>query len=417
MTNKTIAQNLKIKDSLDKNQEKQVYKVLKKYWGYNSFLPLQKETISSILNDTDSLTVLSTGGGKSLCFQLPSLLKDGMAVVISPLISLMKDQVDDLQNMGIDSYYLNSSLSLKEQKSIMELIQKRKVKLLYISPERLENWGTLNLLSSIEISFFVIDEAHCISHWGHDFRKSYRNLKIIKERFKDIGLHAFTATATEKVQSDMIEQLNLISPNIYIGPVDRPNLVYQIIPRREILSQIIEVLEKHRNEAGIIYCLRRRDVDEISRELLNNGIDNLPYHAGMRDSTRRKVQEKFANGRVNIIVATIAFGMGIDRSDIRFVIHAGMPKSIEHYQQETGRAGRDGLSASCYMFYSDADYSLWSYFAEKSPNREVMMEKLDDIYSFCISPQCRHKMLSNYFGQNYPKKSCGACDYCCNLTY
>ena len=412
LSDKKISEYLKTKNIL-KNEE-QIYKTLRRYWGYSSFLPLQKEVILSILSGEDTLTVLSTGGGKSLCFQLPALLKKGMAVVVSPLISLMKDQVDGLQDIGIAACYLNSSLSPKQQRASVELILKGKIKLLYVSPERLENEETINLLNSVGVSFFVIDEAHCISHWGHDFRMSYRSLRIIKERFSAVNVHAFTATATQKVQSDIIEQLGLISPKVYIGPVDRPNLVYRVTPRKQILEQIIEVLEKHPNEAGIIYCLRRRDVESISESLKNRGINSVPYHAGMLDKDRRLAQDKFTNEEINIIVATIAFGMGIDRSNIRFIIHAGMPKSIEHYQQETGRAGRDGLSASCYMFYGGEDYRLWSFFAEQSSNRDVMMKKVNTIYNFCVQPQCRHKMLSNYFGQDYTKNSCGACDYCLN---
>ena len=395
-------------------REKQIYTVLRQYWGYTSFLPLQEKIILSILRDEDSLTVLATGGGKSLCFQLPALLKKGMAVVISPLISLMKDQVDDLQDMGIASCYLNSSLSLKQQRLSMELIRKNEIKLLYISPERLENEETIDLLNSVGISFFVIDEAHCISHWGHDFRTSYRNLRIIKERFNDVSTHAFTATATEKVQLDIIEQLDFINPKVYIGPVDRFNLTYRVMPRKQLLEQIEEVLEKHTNEAGIIYCLRRRDVDAISANLKSHGIDNVSYHAGIPNDERRVAQSKFTHGEANLIVATIAFGMGIDRSNIRFIIHAGMPKSIEHYQQETGRAGRDGLPSFCYMFYGGADYQLWSFFAEQSSNREIMMKKLSTVYNFCVQSQCRHKALVNYFSQDYKKHSCSACDFCLN---
>ncbi|NOX97709.1 MAG: DNA helicase RecQ [Nitrospirae bacterium] len=394
--------------------KEQIYAVLGQYWGYTSFLPLQEEAIRSMLEDEDSLTVLPTGGGKSLCFQLPALLKEGMAVVVSPLISLMKDQVDNLKDMGIAACCLNSSLSLAQQRAAIAEVRQGKIKLLYVSPERLQNEVTIDLLNSVGLSFFVIDEAHCISHWGHDFRANYRTLRMIKERFKSVSVHAFTATATKEVQRDILAQLKLSNPKVHLGGVDRPNLTYRVIPRKQVLKQIMGVLAKHDQEAGIIYCLRRKDVDAVSEDLKRLGIDNVGYHAGMPDADRHVAQEKFAREEVNIIVATIAFGMGIDRSNIRFIVHAGMPKSIEHYQQETGRAGRDGLPASCYMLYGGGDYRLWSFFAEESSEREVMLKKLSIIYNFCTRPQCRHKVLVNYFGQDYEKHSCDACDYCLN---
>ncbi|MCK4401266.1 DNA helicase RecQ [bacterium] len=398
---------------MSQNKE-QIYAALQRYWGYDSFLPLQEETVLSMTGNRDSLTVLHTGGGKSLCFQLPALLKDGMAVVVSPLISLMKDQVDNIKGMGISSCFLNSSLSFEQQRLVIERIRKEKIKLLYLSPEGLQNEGTINLLGSVRLSFFVIDEAHCISHWGHDFRESYRNLWMIKKNFESVNVHAFTATATKEVQLDIVEQLKLVDPKVNVGGVDRHNLTYRAIPRKQVLKQIMDVLARHTNEAGIIYCLRRRDVDSISEKLKKLGIDNCRYHAGMSNEDRHTAQEKFAHEETNIIVATIAFGMGIDRSNIRFIVHAGMPKSIEHYQQETGRAGRDSLPAFCYMFYGGGDYRLWSFFAEESSDREVMMAKLRAIYNFCSQPQCRHKVLVNYFGQDYGKASCNACDYCLN---
>ena len=388
--------------------------ILKKHWGYTSFLPLQEETIFSILAGRDTLTMLATGGGKSLCFQLPALLQDGMAVVISPLISLMKDQVDSLKDMDIPAECLNSSLPPEEQRSIVSQIQKGEVKLLYISPERLQKESTTQLLKAVPLSFFVIDEAHCISHWGHDFREDYRNLGIIKETFKPIAVHAFTATATEEVRRDILEQLRLENPQTHIGLVDRPNLTYRVRPRSHIIDQVTDLLKKHADEPGIIYCLRRDDVDTLSARLNELGFENLPYHAGLADDTRRLHQDRFAREEIDIMVATIAFGMGIDRSNIRFVIHTAMPKSIEHYHQETGRAGRDGLPAYCYMFYGGGDYLTWKSLLEDSPQKAVMLDKLQRLYHFCSQPHCRHKVLANYFGQDYEKASCEACDYCLN---
>ncbi len=391
-----------------------MYRLLEQYWGYDSFLPFQEDTIFSILKGHDSLTVLPTGGGKSLCFQLPALLEKGLAVVISPLISLMKDQVDGLNDMGIPAAYLNSSLSIVKQRTVIEDINTGSIRLLYLSPERLQNELTLDLLRKVGVDFFVIDEAHCISHWGHDFRAEYRSLGIIKGMFKSASVHSFTATATKEVQIDILRQLGLDNPIVHIGTVDRTNLTYRVMQRQQIVKQVTEVLDKHSGEPGVIYCLRRKDVDNLSKTLNKLGYENVSYHAGMPDKQRQANQEKFVSESVNIIVATVAFGMGIDRSNIRFVIHEGMPKSIEHYQQQTGRAGRDGLPAFCYMFYSGSDYQLWSFFAKKSSENKTMLHKLGLMYDFCAQPQCRHKVLVNYFDQQYSKDGCNACDYCLN---
>jgi ATP-dependent DNA helicase RecQ len=390
----------------------EMYACLKRYWGYTQFRPWQENTILAILDEQETLTILPTGGGKSLCFQLPALLKEGMAVVISPLISLMKDQVDGLKDMGIAADCLNSSQTASQQRQVIERIRDGQVKLLYISPERLQTEETVELLRSTALSFFVIDEAHCISHWGHDFRDEYRHLGNIKNNFPGINIHAFTATATEEVQKDIVGQLRFVSPRINIASVDRPNLAYRVFPRQTIISQLTEVLEKHNKEAGIIYCLRRKDVDDISKKLNKLGYKNLPYHAGLTDEERHENQERFIQEEVNIIVATVAFGMGIDRSDIRFVIHAAMPKSIEHYHQETGRAGRDGLPSYCYMFYGGGDFRVWEFFTKQSANRQVMLDKLRIMYNFCTQPQCRHKVFVQYFGQEYQETACQACDYC-----
>jgi ATP-dependent DNA helicase RecQ len=286
------------------------------------------------------------------------------------------------------------------------------VKLLYIAPERLQKRETIELLESVGISFFVIDEAHCISHWGHDFRTDYRNLGKIKEIFPKAKIHAFTATATKRVQRDIVEQLRLEEADLHIGHVDRENLTFRVYPRTNMLTQIIETLRKHENEPGIIYCLRRKDVDTVSAKLNARGYRTLPYHAGLPDKTRHDNQDMFAREEVDIIVATVAFGMGIDRSNIRFIIHAAMPKSIEHYQQETGRAGRDGLPSNCYMMYGGMDYRTWRYFIDQTARKQVAMDKLNAMYNFCSRPQCRHKVLVKYFGQDYEKGNCGACDYC-----
>jgi ATP-dependent DNA helicase RecQ len=390
-----------------------ILQTLTHYWGYTSFRPFQEEVILSILNQRDTLTILPTGGGKSVCFQVPALVADGMAVVISPLISLMKDQVDYLKDMGIAAECLNSSLGVKAQRAVTEKIVAGDVKLLYISPERLLMPETLSLLKCVTLSFFVIDEAHCISHWGHDFREEYRQMHCIKREFPGARIHAFTATATQEVQRDIVTQLQLEKPCLYVGNVDRPNLSYRVLPRMgNVVAQIADVIDKHAGEPGIVYCLRRVDVDEISRKLKALGYENLPYHAGLPDADRRKNQEAFSSESVNLIVATIAFGMGVDRSNIRYVVHAAMPKSIEHYQQETGRAGRDGLPASCYLFYSGADYRTWEYMLRDSSEREVMMAKLGAMYNFCVRPECRHRFLVRYFGQVYSPDQCGACDFC-----
>ncbi len=390
----------------------EMFACLKRYWGYTQFRPWQEDTILAILDERETLTILPTGGGKSLCFQLPALLKEGMAVVISPLISLMKDQVDGLKDMGILAECLNSSQTVSQQRAVIERISENQVKLLYISPERLQTEETMELLRSAALSFFVIDEAHCISHWGHDFRDEYRQLGAIKDNFPGINIHAFTATATKEVQEDILAQLRFVHPKINIASVDRPNLAYRVMPRQSIIPQLTEVLKKHSKEAGIIYCLRRKDVDDISQKLNKLGYKNLPYHAGLTDEERHANQERFIREEVNIIVATVAFGMGIDRSDIRFVIHAAMPKSIEHYHQETGRAGRDSLPSYCYMFYGGGDFRVWEFFSKQSANRQVMLDKLRIMYNFCTQPQCRHKVFVNYFGQQYQQSSCQACDYC-----
>src|SRR3989338_6423158 len=390
-----------------------ILETLSKYWGYTSFRLFQEEAIMSILEEHDTLTILPTGGGKSVCFQLPALISESMAVIISPLISLMKDQVDYLKDMRVRVECLNSSLAAKDQYAITEKIRSGGVKLLYLSPERLLIEHTRELLKSVKISFFVVDEAHCISHWGHNFREEYRKLSFIKEEFNNIGIHAFTATATLQVQQDIVTQLRLEAPHIYVGSVDRSNLSYRVLQRSgQPIRHIVEVIKKHPDEPGIIYCLKRDDVNEISQKLNDLGFSNLPYHAGLSAGERKKNQDEFSSENISLIVATIAFGLGVYRSNIRYVIHAAMPKSIEHYQQETGRAGRDGLPADCYLFYSGGDYRIWEFILAGSFDQPGMLSKLRDMYNFCDSNGCRHRYLVNYFGQKHEKNNCNACDYC-----
>lgn len=392
--------------------EQKINECLKKYWGFESLRPLQKETIDSVLAGKDSLTVMPTGGGKSLCFQLPAMLMEGTAVVISPTISLMKDQVDGLEDMGIPAAYWNSTLSAAEVRGVSERVRNGGTKLLYITPERLCLDQMIQFLKEIRPSFFVIDEAHCISEWGHSFRADYRRLALIKTSFPEAGVHGFTASATPEVRRDIVKQLGLSSPALHTGHVDRPNLTYRMRPRTNLLTQIESILSTHSKEPGIIYCAKRADVDKVSAHLNQRGYKNLPYHAGLPDEERSQNQNLFASESVDIMVATLAFGMGIDRSNIRFIIHAAMPKNLEQYYQETGRAGRDGLPAMCYLLFGAADYRTGMFFIEQEGTRDIMKRKLDKMYGICLQPHCRHRVIAEYFGYTYDKDRCGACDYC-----
>jgi ATP-dependent DNA helicase RecQ len=385
--------------------------VLARHWGFGSFRPLQAEAMEAALGGRDTLVVMPTGGGKSLCYQAPAIVNGSLTVVVSPLISLMKDQVDGLVACGVAAAQLNSAQTGVEQRDVERALNERKLRLLFVSPERLAMTNFRQLLAHAGVTAFAIDEAHCISQWGHDFRPEYRQLRELRRIFPAASLHAFTATATERVRRDIAEQLGLRNHVELVGNFDRPNLTYRIIPRRDEVAQVEEVLGRHRREAGIIYCIRRRDVDTLASILERRGHRVAAYHAGLSPDQRRAAQESFSKEECDIIVATVAFGMGIDRSNVRFVLHTGMPKSVEHYQQETGRAGRDGLEAECAMLYAPKDPAAWNAILAGTADTTAL-ENVDRMQQYATSMICRHKALVEYFGQIYENTNCGACDVC-----
>lgn len=396
--------------------ESTILPVLSRYWGYSTLRPLQQEAIDAVLAGRDSLVVLPTGGGKSLCFQVPALLRPGVALVVSPLISLMKDQVDSLVGNGVPAAIFNSSLSGAAKQATLDGVRAGRYRLLYVSPERLVGDGGnafLDLLAGCGISFVAIDEAHCISQWGHDFRPEYRQLARLRDRLPGVSLHAFTATATARVRRDIAAQLALREPLEYVGRFDRPNLLYRVLPRATLKRQLLDILGRHRGEAGIVYCTSRREVDALAAWLSANGWPAVPYHAGLSDDERARHQDAFLDERVDLVVATVAFGMGIDRSNVRVVIHVGAPRSIEHYQQEAGRAGRDGLEAECVLITSGADALKWRTMLDR--NGELTGENtalLRHMERYASAVGCRHRILSEYFGDAYEPARCEACDYC-----
>ena len=395
--------------------------VLRRTWGYDALRPLQERAIQSVLAGRDSVVVMPTGGGKSLCYQLPPLLTGDLTVVVSPLISLMKDQVDSLRDVGVDARQVNSTTTEVEKRDLVRAAREKSLRLLFVSPERLSADRFQEFLATLDVKTFAIDEAHCISHWGHDFRPEYRQLGALRDRFPSASLHAYTATATEAVRRDIAKELRLREPDILVGSFDRPNLSYRVLPRVEPLQQTLDVIERHDGEAGIIYCIRKKDVDELTASLRKRGIDARPYHAGLTKEERTATQDAFSEETCSIVVATVAFGMGIDRSNIRFVLHTGLPKSIEHYQQETGRAGRDGLEADCVLLYSAADVLLWRSIVERSAAESggqqsehvrSSLRHVDDIDRYARGAVCRHRALVNYFGEDYTPANCAACDLC-----
>ena len=392
-----------------------LHAVLDSVFGFTAFRPHQEEIVRRILSGTDVLAVMPTGGGKSLCYQLPAAVLQRPVVVVSPLISLMKDQVDGARENGLSAAYLNSSLSVDEAAEVNRAIASGTLDLLYIAPERFAAAGFLERLSAGGVSLFAVDEAHCISQWGHDFRPDYRNLSVIRERFPGVPIAAFTASATLRVQNDIASCLGLEEPYMVRASFDRPNLFYEVRRREKASKQVLELIRTMRGASGIVYCPTRAEVDRYVELLRTNGVRAGAYHAGLPGEERHANQEAFDLGTVEVMVATVAFGMGIDKPDIRFVVHTGLPKDMESYYQETGRAGRDGEPARCLLLYSMADVPLQRRFIEELPDetlRATASKKKEEMIRLAGSRACRRKSILRYFGEQYGEYRCGACDVC-----
>lgn len=389
--------------------------LLKSTFGYDQFRPLQQKIIENVLAKRDTLVIMPTGGGKSLCYQIPALMFTGLTVVVSPLISLMKDQVEQLHEAGVAAAFLNSSLDPGDYAKIVQQVRDGKLKLLYVAPEGLLTERMFNLLKTQNIDCLTIDEAHCISEWGHDFRPEYRKLVAVREKFPDAVCIALTATATPRVQKDIMQSLSFDKSNEFVASFNRENLFLQVVPKTDPARQTVQFLEQHPNQSGIIYCFSRRQVNELADFLDAHKYSVLPYHAGLPDDERKKNQELFIRDDVQIIVATIAFGMGINKPNVRFVIHYDLPKNIESYYQEIGRAGRDGLRADCLLLFSYGDQQKIRYFIDQKENpqdRRNALQHLEALLRYAESDACRRAPLLTYFGEHYTKRDCGMCDNC-----
>ena len=393
----------------------QLLRVLKQYFGFTSFRPLQEQIIRDALAGKDVFALLPTGGGKSLCFQLPAMLRPGLTVVVSPLIALMKDQVDGLQSGGVPATFLNSSLSSEESRARLRGLHQGEYRLLYLAPERLMLPGVLADLQRWQLHLLAIDEAHCISEWGHDFRPEYRQLSVLREHFPNVPLMALTATATERVRKDIVAHLNLRQPGCYVASFNRPNLTYRVFLKDDSYAQVLKFIRSRPRESGIVYCQARKTTERLAERLSEDGVRARPYHAGLTPEERTRHQELFLRDEVRVICATIAFGMGINKPNVRFVVHYDLPKNIEGYYQETGRAGRDGLPSECVLLFSAGDVVKQLRFIDEKPDpkeRQIAHSQLQQMVHYAESAFCRRGELLGYFGEKFPEPECGGCDNC-----